>query len=181
MEDKNSTETNRLKQILTDRRKPIIRRWRDAIIQTYPSDAAKFLQRDKDQFGNPIGYTIAQETDALYTALLADDDLADFSAPLDRIVRIRAIQEFSPARAVSFVFLLKVAIRDELAETLEQENIVTELLEFESQIDRLALLAFDNYMNCREQVFRIRASEIKKWSTTMKSRQENENNDNKSL
>jgi len=58
-----------------------------------------------------VGYTISQEINVLYEELLQGRVDSDKTATsLDSIIRIRAIQDFSPHEAVSFVFLLKKAI-----------------------------------------------------------------------
>ena len=80
---------------------------------------------------------------------------------MNDIIKIRAIQNFSPSSAIGFVFSLKKVIRDELgAELLEKKN-VAEFSKLESTIDRIALIAFDLYMEAKEKVFKIRVNEIK--------------------
>ncbi len=81
---------------------------------------------------------------------------------LDTIIRIRAIQEFTPSQAVSFVFFLKKIIRDELATgDPRQHSLSDELTLLENQIDSLGLLAFDIFMRCREKLYDIKANEMK--------------------
>ena len=41
-------------------------------------------------------------------------------------------------------------------------DALSELASLESKIDRVALLAFEKYMNCREKLHEIRIGEIKK-------------------
>jgi hypothetical protein len=78
---------------------------------------------------------------------------------LDQIIRIRAIQNFSPSQAVAFVFFLKTVIREALEEDIKQSGIKEELLVIETRIDQLALLAFDQYMVCREKLYDLKANE----------------------
>jgi hypothetical protein len=80
---------------------------------------------------------------------------------LDGIIRIRAVQDFSPAEAVDFVFLLKLVTREVIRAELRNERLVLELLGFESRIDKLGLLAFTIYVQCREKIFELRANELK--------------------
>ncbi len=157
-----------LREILSERKKAIVAGWRDAIAATYPAETAKFLTNKRDQFGNPVGYTISTVSQTIYEGLLEDAAIETFAEPMDDLIRIRAVQEMTPAQAVCFVYLLKDVIRKELAGVLkDEESVARELLGFESKIDQLALLAFDIYMSCREQLFRIRTGEIKKWGVHM--------------
>lgn len=150
-----------LKKLLTQNKDSILQRWSKLIADTYPTEVSGFLN-DKDRFSNPVGYTISQEIDALYEELLqgrADSDKA--SASLDNIIKIRAIQDFSPQEAISFVFLLKKAVTDELGSEIEKKESFGEWLNFESSIDKLASEAFDKYVKCREKICELRVNEVK--------------------
>jgi hypothetical protein len=81
---------------------------------------------------------------------------------LDEIIRIRALQNFTPSQALAFIFLLKIVIREELAEEIRKENLAAEILELESRIDGLALLGFDVYTKRREKIYEIKADEAKR-------------------
>jgi len=150
-----------LEHLLPQRRAAILERWFQLILETYPADTSGFLKQEKDRFINPIGYTISQEIEALYDELLQEMNPDKLAACLDNIIRIRAVQDFSPSQTVAFIFLLKKAIREELASKIAENRVLEELLKFESKIDKLVLLAFDIYMKCREKVFEIRVSEVK--------------------
>lgn len=156
-----------LKQILVEREQKIIERWRQAIASTYPPETTKFLLNKRDQFGNPVGHAITQESQVLFEGLLEEAETPALAASLDNIIRIRAVQELKPTDAVVFVYLLKDVIREVVADRMNENGLAAELLEFELRIDQLALLAFDTYTACREQLFRIRTGEIKKWSAYM--------------
>jgi len=150
-----------LKKLLTQNKDSILQRWFKLIADTYPTDVSGFLN-DKDRFSNPVGYTISQEIAALYEELLqgrADSDKA--SASLDNIIKIRAIQDCSPQEAISFVFLLKKAMTDELGSEIEKKESFGEWLDFESSIDKLASEAFDKYVKCREKIYELRVNEVK--------------------
>ena len=150
-----------LTKLLTQHKDAILQRWLDLITDTYPTEASAFL-KGKDRFSNPVGYTISQEINALYEELLqgrVDSDKTYTS--LDNIIRIRAIQDFSPQQAVSFVFLLKKAMLEELGSEIEKEQSFREWLDFEPGIDKLASVAFDKYVECREQICELRVKEVK--------------------
>lgn len=136
-------------------------KWFQLILETYPADTSRFLKREKDRFINPVGYTISQEIEALYDELLLEMNPDKLTACLDKIIKIRAIQNFPPSQAVAFIFLLKKAIREELANEIKEKQAFEELLKLESRIDKLVLLALDTYMKCREKVYEIRVNEVK--------------------
>lgn len=138
----------------------ILGKWAQLIIDTYPADTARFLNSEKDRFINPVGHIIFQETREIYDELVHDMNLAKLMSSLSEIIKIRSIQEFTPAQAVGFIFLLKQAAREELDIGISGNCNYQELLDFEYRIDRLALIAFDVYVNCREKINEIRVSEV---------------------
>jgi hypothetical protein len=86
---------------------------------------------------------------------------------LDPIIRIRAIQNFSPGQAISFIFLLKKAIRENIKKEASEEQLFNELLLFESKIDQLVMIAFNLYMECKEKIYDLKANEMR--NTTYKA------------
>lgn len=72
------------------------------------------------------------------------------------------MQDFSASQAVSFIFLLKKVIREEIEEELKDNQSSLELAAFEVKIDELALLSFDIFMRCREKIYDLKAQEIKR-------------------
>ncbi len=151
----------KLTKLLAQKKAPIVGRWLDLIFETYPDDAQRFLTKQKDRFANPVGTTISKEIENLYDELIEGLEPDRVSPLLDRIIRIRAIQDFSPSQALNFVFLLKKAIKKETSNEILEDNLSEDLAIMESRIDDLALLAFDIYMNCREKLYDIRANEAK--------------------
>jgi len=151
----------KLTDLLTRKKSRIVDGWLRVIYESYAAETAIFLKKDKDRFDNPVGASISQGIKGLYDALLVEMDTDRVLAFLDEIIKIRAIQNFSPSQALAFIFLLKKVIREELAKELRAEDLSGELLELESRIDGLALLGFDVYTKRREKLCEVRVNEIK--------------------
>ena len=130
-------------------------------LDTYPAESSRFLKQEKDRFANPVRYTTSQEMEALYDELLHGLNPDRLFASLDNIIKIRAVQDFSPSQAIAFAFLLKKAIREELKGEIQENQLFDELLKFESRIDKLALLALDVYTQRRDKVQELRVNEVK--------------------
>lgn len=151
-----------LEALLSEKKAAIVRKWFDLIIDNYPSDSSNFLKKQKDRFLNPIGNIISQSIDSLFDELINGLDSDKVYTLLDDIIRIKAVQDFSPSKALSFIFLLKQAIREEMGSDIKKKQISDELTSFESRIDDLALLSFDIYMKCRERIYEIKADEVRR-------------------
>ena len=132
----------------------IHKRWLEKTLETYAPDASAFFDRQKDPFANPVGQALRAGTETMLDCLLGEMDAEKICACLEEIIKIRSIQDFTPAQALSFVFSLKQVIREELKSDLN--------VELETRIDQLALFAFDVYVKCRERLYEIRVSEVKR-------------------
>jgi hypothetical protein len=151
----------KLEDLLLQKKTSILERWFHVIVETYPPETAKFLKKQKDRFANPVGAAIFQGIDGIFDQLCQDIDLDEVSPFLDKIVRIRAIQDFSPSQTVAFIFLLKHVIREELESEIRENQLTQELFIIESRIDDLALLSFNIYMKCREQIYEMKFNEVR--------------------
>ena len=150
-----------LKNLLLQKSSTILEKWFDLILETYPADTKRFLKQQRDRFANPVGTAISQEMERLFQGIVEGVETDKVYPSLERIIRIRAVQDFTPAQAVAFMFMLKGIIRAELGRDLRDQDLVDQLLAFESRIDELGLLAFEIYMKCREKLYEIRMNETR--------------------
>ena len=149
----------KLVELLKQKRTAVGKRWVDLTLQSYPADTQRFLKKQRDPFANPVGTTISKEIEHVFDELLQGAQPEKVTPFLDRIVRIRAVQDFSPSQAVVFIFLLKKVIRTELAKEILEYGLSEDLVELEARIDDLALLTFDLYIKCREKLYEIKAKQ----------------------
>jgi len=150
-----------LLELLSRRKEAVSRRWCDRILDTYPPQTATVMKRRGDPFANPVGQTINTATAEIVDGLAAGRPLAELGAPLDRIIRIRSIQDFTPSQAIGFILELKPILRAELQGDLDAET-AKELEALEGQLEQMTLLGFDIYVGCRERYFEVRVSELKR-------------------
>lgn len=157
-----------IRNLLSKKRQGIIKKSFELTIATYPEESQSFLKDESRQFTNPIGYIIHQSIEQIVDKIINEESLESFIAPLEEIVRIRAVQDFSPSQAVGFIFLIKKAFQDQLEKEIES----SQLLDFLSRIDSLSLIAFDIFMKYREKIFDLKSKELidrtwwilKKWN-----------------
>lgn len=146
-----------LKNLLVKKKTTVVKQWFDLVIKTYPSDTQQFLKSQKDPFANPVGRISLKGLEALFDEILKGIDRDSVLPHLDPIIRIRAVQDFSPSKAVAFIFDLKVLIRKLIGDELFTDALRPDWLKFEHDIDALALIGFDFYMECREKIFALKA------------------------
>jgi hypothetical protein len=151
-----------LEELLQKKKTAIVRRWLDAALATYPKDASAAFGRQKDPFANPVGHSLRVGTQQIFDALLEGMDDDQISEYLNGIIKIRAVQQFSASRAVGFIFALKRAVRAELETEGQSPQLASALAKLDEQIDRIALIAFDVFVECRQQVNELRINEVKR-------------------
>lgn len=149
-------------EFIRTNREDILGRWRRSVLSSYPSQGASFLGAERDRFANPVGATINDVTANMVDALIDGADNSVYSESLDRFVRVRAVQEFSASRAVSFVFMLKNAIIETPGWDGPDNGQTAEKLSFFSRIDDMVLDAFDRYASCREKLYEVSVNEFKR-------------------
>jgi len=128
--------------------------WLEATLAAYPPQTSRFLSQEKDRFRNPVGYALRNGLPVLLAELLGGMEAGRITPVLDEIMRMRAVQDFTPSRALSFLFALKPVLRERHA------SLAT--AEMDDRIDRLALEAFDLYVECRERMHEIRTREAER-------------------
>lgn len=152
---------NNLEKILIENRDAILEEWFTLVAQTYPPETAIFLKSRKDPFANPVGRAVRNTLEDLFDELMRGPNREHTGACLDPIIRIRAVQNFSPSEAIGFIFSLKSLVRKILGAKASDSNLSQNFQAFESKIDELGLIAFDIYMKCREKIYEIKANEFR--------------------
>ena len=152
--------------LLAQRRTALTKRWIDAVLNTYPADAAGFMRRQQDAFANPGGHLVRQCIEALVEALDTGVDREKIVPPLEGLLKLRALQDFTPSQALQFVFTVKTTLREELSFAPQAPEWDT----LDTRVDAIALVAFDVYMGCREKVYEVRYNQLKKLNHVMLER-----------
>jgi hypothetical protein len=151
-----------LLEALKNNEKKILSIWIERTLDSYIS--SKFFKRAKDQFANPVGVNIKQGLTDIFQLIITKSEQREFAEPLDQVIRIRAVQEFTPAQAVAPILELKWVVKQVFSADKKCRELLTELAAFDCDVDRIALTAFDMFMDCRDRLHRARIRELKSGS-----------------
>ncbi len=146
---------------LAQKKSAIIKMWFEKVVNTYPIDTAQFLKNQKDPFANPVGQSSLKSLQDIFDMAIGGFDLKTARPLIDPIIRVRAIQDFTPAEAVGFMFDLKAIIREIVPVDIKDGKNQEALQTLDKRIDQLSLLAFDIYMQCREKIMDLKANEMR--------------------
>lgn len=145
-----------LSGILAENKTKICDEWLDLALRAYSPETAEFIKSKSNRFANPVGYNFSVAMEAVLEYLAGQREARGVLDALEGLVKIKAVQNFSAAQAVRFIFLLKDVIRKRAGAPSE------ELLELESRVDEIALVCFDIFMRSREKLYDMKASELRK-------------------
>ena len=148
-----------LNEALAAKREAVLERWFQAVLATYPADTARFLAGGADPFANPVGHTVREGLGRLYDRFAAD-------APERRAFgRDRRHREDPGGSGVLPLGGRRVRLHPQgdspRGVGRRRARSAPAQAALDNGVDRLALVAFDVYMQCREKIFEIRVREIK--------------------
>lgn len=148
--------------IFREQRQAVVSAWVDAVYATYPLDTTGFLRTKEDPFANPVGEITATMAGYLFDAVAGEHIIEDrVREALERFVKLRSVQDFSPSQGIGVFYLLKPLMRAHVLPKCMAAGKLDDYLEAESRLDTLALMAFDMYISTRENLAEMRIKEIK--------------------
>ncbi|MBU0729903.1 MAG: RsbRD N-terminal domain-containing protein [Proteobacteria bacterium] len=145
---------------MKENKESILGQWIDSVMNTYPEGAHRFLQKQKDQIANPLGHSIKQGLTDLYKIFCGDDETVNATSIIEQLVRIRAVQDFTPSQAVYFVYDLKKIVLNCCRKEKFPEPSMDEWMELDSRVDKIGSMILDLYMESRERIFKVRLNEF---------------------
>jgi hypothetical protein len=149
-----------LQKFLKENRDAILKKWVDQTINTYKPEMVRFLKKEKNNFSNPVRYIILSSLEKIIDSMLNGIGVEEYHG-LEDMIKLRAVQEFSPSEALSFLFNLKKIIRQGLLDSKQTDQIISEACIMDEKFDTLYALAFDIYNDCRTKIQEIKINEIK--------------------
>lgn len=147
-----------LETLLAEQKAYMLEHWVKLVLETYSPDAARIFGKQKDRFANPIGYNVKAGLAELFE-VLAGTEQPQLGRQMEELVKVRAVQQFAPSAAVSFIFLFKDIVRD-FADKQKVELDSKALATLDRRVDQVAMQVFDLYMACRERLHKVRIQEL---------------------
>lgn len=152
-----------LRTFLLMREREALPKWYKRMEEVYPPEMRSFWENKESRFTQPIPYTMTQAMQTFYREVMKfQPDEEKVFSELEAVMRICAVQNLQPSKAVRTLYQLKEIIREELrAEDFWSETLPQELLATENQLDQWTLRAFDFYMEFREKIYELRMKEVR--------------------
>jgi hypothetical protein len=128
--------------------------WFLKAIEVYPEAARGGMMQSGDRFLNPVASTLRESLAILVNELAGGMIDEQVTSALDAIVRVRAVQDCTPEKALAFTGQLLSVIRERQAEELFPQ--------LEQRIGILALSADRQYALCVNDIARVRSRELQR-------------------
>ncbi len=150
------------KKFLQEHKRAILEAWFQSLINIYPAERRDFLRRKEETFTNAIGSSIYEALAKLLGEIIEDKNLGRIEDSLRELIHLRAVEDFSPGQAISFLPTLRQIIKEELRSANLINAYQKEYDHLVNLIDELTMRAFDIYMGCREKIFNLKVKELKR-------------------
>ncbi|RQD61824.1 RsbRD N-terminal domain-containing protein [Desulfonatronovibrio magnus] len=147
----------KIEDLIKENKTQIINLWLKKFIDTYPKESASFFLGGTAQFANPVGHTFRINLENIFDEFLSDADEDRMKKYVDAVVRIRAVQGFTPSEALCFVPMFKESIWETCGKQFSQKSQLEEWIDFLGRLEYLNNMAFDIYMSCRELLWKHKA------------------------
>ncbi len=149
-------------ELFRQKKEEVVSKWIEAVFKTYPLDTTGFLRTKKHDFSNPVGEITTTVGNYIFDAVAGEHILEDrLSMALERFVKLRSVQEFTPSQSLGVLFVFKQLFREAFLEKLEGKGHVATYLEAESRMDTICLMAFEMYVTSRDTIAQMRITEIR--------------------
>lgn len=154
--------SNRLNQLMQKKHEELQMQWFEQAIAAYPAEAHKYFVKVKNEFTNPVGSNIYRSLGHLLEELSGERDADQLYQHLEMILKIRAVQDLKPSKALAFLPSLKNLIQTVFQDEIKSGEISRkELEDLFTDIDTLMLIAFDLYSESKEMLYNLRIAQIK--------------------
>ena len=150
-----------LSDFLKNNKDKVLKKWFKHAADTYHADTSAFLMNKKDPFANPVGGAVMKGLNGILDVIFGSIEKKDLPPFIEQMIKIRAVQHFSPSESLSFILFLKNIVREQFYKEHNKEKLISELISIETEIDEIVLIAFGIYADCREKINDIKANELK--------------------
>jgi hypothetical protein len=148
-------------KIIRENKLNILKAWQDRLLSSFSEKSAPFLN-NPDPFQNPMGAMIPKMLETLFDQVTGEMDSNVILSALDDFIKVSAVQECAPSRALVFLHHLKNIVHSLCHGPGQGQKDSIEYKILEDRIDDILLKSFDIYMKCRESICTVRINEFKK-------------------
>ena len=135
-------------------RAALLKAWYDATLKSYFPDSDETFRRNTG-FANPVGQAFQESMAKILDGLTDNVAAPEFAAPLDRVIRVLAVQGLPAGVAIRFLFVLRDLLEKNVDLPASDKKI------WQRQLDALAEQSVEIWCECRETLAQLRINELR--------------------
>ena len=153
---------------IKEKKNGIQRSWFQEVLNSFPKQSQSLIASNADRFANPIGFTLNDAISEIFAAVVGEKSLEDIAPALERIIKLRAVQDKQNPGQLVFLHALKKIVRKQCGAFEEGFAEVEALLALEDRIDEIILRALEIYVLSREKILELQVNEIMNKTHTLR-------------
>lgn len=142
-------------------RTKILKQMLKEVLETYPDQARPLIAIGSDRFGNPLGATLSEGVEEIFEVVADLKSIDEIDLPLERMFKLKAIQEGKTNESLDFLFSLKTIIRNDCKADVHDPDEIKEWLEIEERIDQIVKRGLQVFITSREKLLELQVAELK--------------------
>jgi hypothetical protein len=146
---------------MQEQRVAILRRWLQEVLECFPQPARAFIAGGEDRFSNPLGFTLSAGVEEIFSFVAGEKPLGEIAPALERLVKMRAIQQTRASEPLGFLFGLKRIVRDVCEVDTRADLGLEQWLALEERIDAVVRASLATYVRARETILELQVNEIR--------------------
>ena len=150
-----------LESFLEDHREELKLAWGKSILGSYPGQSQRFLNKDVDQFANPLAHSLKAGISELFDLLMEGANAEQLSPVLSDMIKITSLKEGQPSKSLAFLFQLKQVAYKMASQAENADEILKDYVMLDRLVDQLIRLGFDIYAKIKEELLDIKGEELK--------------------
>ena len=136
----------------------ILEKWLDRRLSLFSNQKQSLIKSQMNQFQNPIRHEIHEGLKMILENF--DQESEKFNEAVEQICRVMAIQEIPASKAISFFYELKEIVNNRRKKN-NHSLTSKEFSEFNTNVEKMTLKAFDCYCSHREKIYQLKVDESK--------------------
>jgi len=145
----------------TEHSSAIRKSWFKALVSEYPEESARHIGSSTDEFANPIGHVIGEVADSMVKGLAEGAPASELAERMFPLIKIKAVQSFTPAEAMNCLLALKRMVLSRL-KTSGHEDAEAIAASVDLLFDEMLCLCFNLYCQCRDKLHEVKEDELKR-------------------
>lgn len=157
---------------MQEQRAAILARWQREVLESFPRQSRKLIAAGQDRFANPLGFALREGVEEVFSFVAGEKPWDEIESALERLVKLRAVQETGGQGPLEFLFALKTILREACGVGTSGDGAggeprglspsdLEQWLVLEERIDRVIQAGVAAFVRAREKILELQVNEMR--------------------